>query len=286
MDRLKVMVLGANGMLGSALSRVVARKYETIALGHADADITVMDSIMRVIGRFKPSVVFNCAAYTNVDQAENEKETAMMINGHGPKNVARACEEQGCFLVHIGSDYVFDGKLKRPYREDDEPCPISAYGESKLLGDVLVQKYSSRFVIARTQALYGPMDRSSFVTKLLARAKTNAELKVVDDQVTAPTYVPHLAVALAGLLDHLDRIAGNIVNIAGSKACSWYDFSVNILSCAGLDTKITPISTDQINSLAQRPKYSVLDCLRFEKITGTRVPGYEDGLKDLFNQAS
>jgi dTDP-4-dehydrorhamnose reductase len=237
------LLLGASGMLGHALGTVFP---DALPLGHADLDITDRRNVREIIGREQPAVVLNAAAYTDVDGCEENRDHAFTVNGHGPGYLAAACAENGSVLVHFSTDYIFDG-MKNAYREDDTPCPINAYGESKLLGEVSIRENMDDYRIIRTSWLFGPHGRN-FVDTILALSRSMEVVRVVKDQIGKPTYTLDLARATSGIIP---RVPG-VYHITNEGECSWYDFARAFIPNA------VPCTTGEFPKKAKRPAYSVL----------------------------
>jgi len=239
----KVLILGANGMLGHALQKVFP---DATFLGHADLDITDEKSVKDLINLWHPSVVINAAAYTDVDGCEDNRDHAFAVNGYGPGYLAAACTQAGAVLVHYSTDYIFDGT--RPgYQEDDPPNPINAYGESKLMGEVSVMKNMENYRIIRTSWLFGAHGKN-FVDTILSLSRQMETVRVVNDQVGKPTYTVDLARATPGIISR----APGIYHITNDGQCSWYEFAKAFIPNA------IPCMTAEFPRRAKRPAYSVL----------------------------
>jgi len=223
----------------------------------AEIDITSLESTERIIRTLKPETVINCAAYTDVDGCETNVETAMQVNGEGVAHLAMVSREIGARLVHVSTDYVFDGGKGRPYLEDDAPCPLGIYGESKLAGE-LNAAFNPDHLIVRTQWLYG-LHGKNFVETMLRLATEKDELSVVDDQIGSPTWTVDLAQAIMALLKTGQR---GVYHAANSGFCSW--------NYSGLSVKVNGMTTVELNRPARRPLYSTLDCSKLERDTGFR----------------
>jgi dTDP-4-dehydrorhamnose reductase len=258
-----ILVVGANGMLGRDLMSLLGDRGHGIDI--AEIDITSLESVLRFIGELKPEVVINCAAYTDVDGCESNSETAMTVNGEGVAHLAMACREYGAVLVHISTDYVFDGGKGTPYVEDDLPHPLSVYGESKLAGEMNAV-FAPEHIIVRTQWLYG-LHGKNFIETMLRLGAEKDELAVVDDQIGSPTWTVDLAQAILALVDKRCR---GMYHAANSEYCSWNEFARAIFVEAGLTVTVKPMTTEELNRPARRPLYSTLDCSKLAADTGLR----------------
>ena len=256
---MRVLVIGCNGQLGSALMPVLARNRSLAVLGidYPDIDIADPHSIDLVFGGFDPDFVINCAAYTAVDDAESNEDMAMRINGLGPRYLADECRKSGTWMVHVSTDYVFDGSATSPYAEDETPSPASAYGRTKLAGDQAVQELlpASHYLI-RTAWLYG-LQGSNFVKTMLRLEKERDTVSVVTDQVGQPTYAADLATQIGLLLDR--HPAPGTYHGTNSGEVSWFEFTREIFRLAGADPdRVLPTTSAEFVRPAPRPAYSVL----------------------------
>ena len=256
---MRVLVIGCNGQLGSALMPVLARNRSLAVLGidYPDIDIADPHSIDLVFGGFDPDFVINCAAYTAVDDAETNEDMAMRINGLGPRYLADECRKSGTWMVHVSTDYVFDGSATSPYAEDETPSPASAYGRTKLAGDQAVQELlpASHYLI-RTAWLYG-LQGSNFVKTMLRLEKERDTVSVVTDQVGQPTYAADLATQIGLLLDR--HPAPGTYHGTNSGEVSWFEFTREIFRLAGADPdRVLPTTSAEFVRPAPRPAYSVL----------------------------
>lgn len=268
-----ILVVGANGMLGRDLMELLGDRGHGVDI--ADIDITSPESVMKVVGELKPEVVINCAAYTDVDGCESNIETAMAVNGEGVGYLAMACRDSGALLVQISTDYIFDGGKGTPYVEDDAPCPLSVYGESKLAGEMNAA-FCPEYLIVRTQWLYG-LHGKNFVETMLRLGAEKDELAVVDDQVGSPTWTVDLARAIIALIDGGCR---GIYHAANSEYCSWNGFAKAIFEEAGLNVAVKPMTTTELNRPARRPLYSTLECSKLTGDTGFRPQAWRDALRE------
>lgn len=270
---MRIAVIGANGMLGKDLQRVAER--DGVAM--AGYDLPEVDICApSTFGSIAPAdAVINCAAYTRVDDAETDRELAWAINADGAGNLARWCAEKGLPLVHVSTDYVFNGRKGSPYVEDDATDPLSYYGQSKLGGEVQVREAGGHACIARTQSLYGLAGRN-FVKAILNQIHNGkTELKVVSDQVSSPTYTLHLAEALLRLAGARAR---GVVHVAAGGGCSWHAFACAIVERVAARVEVQPMSAASLSYPAPRPAYSILDTSRYRELTGAAMPGWEEGL--------
>ena len=256
---MKILVTGANGMLGQDLCPILEDEgYTVIETDINTLDITNSDMIKSVLNNEHPDIVIHCAAYTNVDKAEEDLETARLINSKGTENIAKFCAELDITLVYISTDYVFDGTKTTPYTPEDKPNPLNNYGLTKLEGEKAVQKYCKKYYIARTSWLYGHHGKN-FVETMISLAD-KPELKVVDDQTGCPTWTVELA---NGIVKLLDKPFG-IYHVCGSGATTWFGFAKEIfeqykkLSQPGITVNIHPCETKDFPRPAKRPKYSVM----------------------------
>lgn len=264
---MKVLILGAKGNLGQQLTKVFSEKHEVIGWDRGEIDITDKTLILKKIKDIKPDVIINAAAYNAVDKCEeNEEELtlAKKINGEAVGFLAEAAMEVGATFVHYSSDYIFDGEKKEGYKEDDEPRPISKYGESKLLGEKKIISLSGKglkWYLVRTSKLFGPKGESevskpSFFDIMLKIAKEKNEIDVVNEEVSCFTYTPDLAQATKDLIKS-DRGYG-VCHIVNGGPCTWYRAAEELFKMAGINVKVNPVPADKFPRPAKRPKYSVL----------------------------
>lgn len=272
---MKVVILGANGMLGhDVLACCAGHGVEVAGYDLPEVDITADGGLD---GLSTCDWVINCAAYTNVDGAESARDAAFAANSDGAKRVAQWCRKNDASLLHISTDYVFDGTGTVPYREDDEVNPLSVYGESKLAGERAVREIDIRHFILRTQSLFGRNGRN-FVQAIMDRiARGDRELDVVNDQTSCPTYTVHLADAILRLLNVEEQ---GIVHVAAGGSCTWFELARAIVTETGSDAVVKPVTSDQFARPAKRPAQSVLDTARYELWTGQRTPAWEEGLAE------
>lgn len=267
-----ILVVGANGMLGKDLMALLGNRATGVDIG--EIDITSLESVLKVIGQIKPKVVINCAAYTDVDGCETNVTTAVAVNGEGVAHLAIACREVGALLVQISTDYIFDGSKGSPYLEDEQPHPLSIYGESKLAGEMNAA-FCPDYLIVRTQWLYG-IHGKNFVETMLKLGNEKTELTVVNDQIGSPTWTVDLAKAIIALVDSGKR---GIYHAANSGYCSWNDFAKAIFDESAMNITVKPMTTQELNRPAPRPLYSTLDCSKLTAATGFQPQPWHDALK-------
>jgi dTDP-4-dehydrorhamnose reductase len=258
----RAFVAGAFGQLGRDL--VSALGPDAVWSGGREAlDITDAAAVDAALRQAEPDVIFNAAAYNKVDAAEAEPERALAVNAVGPSVLARAARDRGVLFVHFSTDYVFDGRATRPYREDDCPRPLGAYGASKLAGEHLVAAAGGASLILRTSAVFGRggnrQKGGSFTERIIAKAQAGERLRVVSDQVFSPTYSADLAAAAIALARSGGR---GLFHVSGGGSCSWHAFAVAALRAVGLDPPVEAIRASDLNLAAGRPAYSVLDNAR------------------------
>ena len=268
-----ILVVGANGMLGTDLMQVLSGDVRGMDI--EDIDITSFESTRRALLTLKPRIVVNVAAYTDVDGCESNRELAMQVNGEGVAHLALAAREIGAKLVHVSTDYVFDGSKTTPWLEDDPTAPISVYGESKLAGELNAQLVPDHLIV-RTQWLYGHNGRN-FVETMLRLGEEREEIAVVDDQFGSPTWTHDLSLAMKALID---RGCSGIYHAANGGSCSWNIFARTIFEESGLDVVVKPMATAELNRPAPRPLFSVLDCAKLMVDTGFRPEPWRDALKN------
>ena len=277
-----VLIAGANGQLGLSLQSVLPKN--SIAADREVMDITDYDKVASVLKTLRPSCVINAAAYTAVDKAEDEPTAAFTVNAAGAGNLARATYGLGVPLIHISTDYVFDGHSKSPYHAKHYTNPRSVYGKSKLAGENMVSTLNPRHFIVRTAWLYGH-DRPNFVLKMLELSKTQPKLRVVNDQIGSPTYVPHLAGIIARMVSDLtydpELVRPGVYHLAGEGQASWYELTTYLFEQLGITTPVVAIETAQFPTRAARPAYSVLS-----QNPPYMLPHWKQGVSDFMKGLS
>jgi dTDP-4-dehydrorhamnose reductase len=279
---MRALLLGAAGMLARDLIREAPAHVELIAPTEGEADVTSEAAMRRVIADTAPQLILNCAAYTNVDGAETNREKAFLVNGEAPGVIGRAALQAGGgpLVLHYSTDYVFDGRERRPYREDDPIDPLGAYGESKWAGERALAGSGARYLIVRTQWLFGVAGRS-FPRTMWERATGGHPTRVVRDQVGRPTYTVDLARAtwqMACQEATLPARPGEVLHVANHGHATWYDVALRVFRGAGASDLVTPCSTADYPTPARRPAYSVLDTSRHEAMVGSTLPRWEDAV--------
>lgn len=277
-----ILITGAGGMLGHALADLLrARGLNPVTLDRASLDIANPDALAKVFADHKPTLLLNAAAHTKVDLCEQEKDLADAINGYAVGRMAEGSKKFGTKLVHVSTDFVFDGSGTRPYRVDDPVNPVSAYGKSKLLGETELQKHSPPdALIVRTAWVYG-RHGANFPRTMVAAARAGKPLKVVADQIGSPTYAPDLA---AAILDLVDRNARGVFNATNAGQTSWHGFAVATMQAFGIATDVVPLTSADWAKIrpnsAHRPAYSVLDLSPLEKAIARPMRSWQDALTD------
>ena len=280
MSSMKVLVTGASGMLATDLIPCLRnRGYEVLALSHQELDITNEGSVKNTVADFRPNMIFNCAAYTEVDQAENEQSLADMVNGFAVRNLCLACNEHDVTLVHFSTDYVFDGTKEGPYTIHDLPNPINAYGRSKRVGERYVLDMLSKFYIVRTSGLFGLAGRN-FVDNIISLGKAHGEVFVVTNEKGCPTWTRHLAQAVVGLVDN-ERYG--IYHVTNSGETTRYGFAAEIFRLSGMDVKMTAITAVDFARPAKRPSNSVLASDPLPQVLGRQMPHWREALEEYLN---
>ncbi len=273
---MKILIIGSNGMLGHDLVDVLDENHDLILTTSKILDITDKQKTIDFIVDNKPDIVINSAAYTDVDGCEENQDLAFSVNGEGVRNLALGCSEVDCPLVHVSTDYVFNGENTRPWVEDDEIGPISVYGKSKLKGEEAILEILDKFFIIRTAWLYG-YNGKNFPKTMLELAENHSEITVVYDEVGSPTYTPDLAEAISKLIE-TDYYG--IYHITNSESCSWCEFAKYIFEVAGKDVKVIPVTASEFARAAPRPSYSVLENKKWIDNGFEPLRSYKEAIKD------
>lgn len=277
----KLLLFGADGMLGSDLFELLSSDFDLTGRTERDSDVTLYTDISRAVSAARPDIIVNATGYTKVDDAEIEREKAEKVNGEALKHLSKICRERDALLVHFSTDYVFDGEHKKPYREDDETSPINHYGLTKLMGEKEILSSGCQYIIIRTQWLYGPHGKN-FVFSIIDKLKKEGRAMVVDDQVGCPTYSADLAEAVCCLLEENKR---GIFNFSSSGEASWFEFASKIAELSLPDpVDIVPVKSSAFETRAKRPFYSVLSKEKYAKETGNRPRDWDKMLPDFLKR--
>ena len=282
---MKVLVLGSQGQLGQCLQdQCTQTSYQVIYHCRADTDIANFAETSDNLSSLNPDVVVNASAYTAVDKAEMQQILANQVNHLAVDNLAKVCKKIGCFLIHVSTDYVFDGNASRPYQEDDQTNPQGVYGLSKLAGEIAIQRTDCRFLIIRTAWVFSEYGSNFFKTMLRLGAERDS-LSIVGDQIGSPTYAQDIASLVVGLLPQIesDNVAIGVYHFCGDTPCSWYQFAKEIFSQAknfGYQTpkQIKSIATKDYPTPAARPLYSVLDCRKIQSTFEIKKSNWRHGI--------
>ena len=281
---MNILVTGANGQLGNEMQRVAkTSSNHYIFTDVAQLDITDREAVLRAVKDNSIQVIVNCAAYTNVDKAEDDSETADLINNKAVENLAIAARENDATLIHISTDYVFKGNRCTPCREDWETDPLGVYGITKLAGEKSIERTGCRHIIIRTAWLYSPFGKN-FVKTMQKLTAEKDSLKVVFDQVGTPTYAGDLADAIARIIETGQLGKQGIYHFSNEGVCSWYDFAREICELSGNTCNIQPCHSDEFPSKVKRPHFSVLDKTKIKDTFGIEVPYWKDSLKKCIRE--
>ena len=270
------LITGSNGQLGTELSKLLP---DAILTDVADLDITDEAAVKNFVKENNVDTIINCAAYTAVDKAEDDTELAAKININGPRNLAKS----GAKIVHISTDYVFDGQAHKPYQPEDKANPVSVYGKTKLAGEQEVLKYANEAIIIRTAWLYSPYG-NNFVKTMRRLGAERESLNVVEDQIGTPTYAADLAKAIVQILPQISPQNKGVYHFTDEGVCSWYDFARKIMELSGLKCKVNPIPSSAYPTKATRPFYSVLDKSKIKNTFNIEITHWEESLKICLTQ--
>lgn len=288
-----ILVTGANGQLGNEI-RIVAQSssdsYIFTDINHIDGvettylDITDLKAVRKIVTEHQVNAIVNCAAYTNVDKAEEDVALCTLLNRQAPENLAIAMKEVDGLLVHISTDYVFGGdSYNIPYKEEQQGTPTGVYGYTKFLGEQAIQAVGCNHVIIRTAWLYSEFGKN-FCKTMMNLTATKPQLKVVFDQVGTPTYALDLARAIAMVLERFDGSQTGIYHYSNEGVCSWFDFTKMIAEYSGkTECDVQPCHSDEFPSPVKRPSYSVLDKTKIKKVFGVKIPYWTDSLKQCIS---
>lgn len=282
----RALATGGGGQLASDLERQLGGRCEFLARSHSQLDVTDAEAVERTIVEFRPDVLFNCAAFHNVEQCEREEAQSFAVNATAVKRMAELCDRHAVRLVHLSTNYVFDGSADAPYREDAAPSPQSIYALSKLAGEYAALTYADDALVVRTGGLYGHSGSASkggnFVTRMLVRAREQGELAVVADQCLSPTATADLA---AALVEAVEAGAAGVHHLTASGSCSWHEFTEAIVKLAGLDVSVRPTITERPPGGARRPLNGVLARPRADAFGLRPLPDWQDALERYMDTA-
>ena len=295
---MKIVILGARGRLGAALMREYRDKFEVVGFNHAQLDLAKPQEIHAKIDKLDFDVLINAAAFTNVDLCETEREQAFQINADAPRLLAEVCRDKNAKLIHISTDYVFDGEKREPYTEEDEARPISVYGESKRAGEenvLAVQDRSAsakttmdRHLVVRVSWVFGP-ERPSFIDAMIKRAREEEHIDAVADKFSTPTFTHDIAEMVSRFFD-VD-VPGGILHFANNGECSWQEYAQHALDCcraSGISLKAKTVGpakiADMKNWIARRPVYSVLSTAKYAKLTSVTPRSWRDAVADYIER--
>ena len=281
---MNILITGANGQLGNEMRRVsINSKNRYIFTDVAELNITDKAAIRKMIDGEKISVVVNCAAYTNVDKAEDDETTADLLNNKAVRNIAEACKEFDATLIHISTDYVFQGDKNTPRKEDEPTNPMGAYGRTKLAGEESVKHSGCKYIIIRTAWLYSPYGKN-FVKTMRKLTSDKDSIKVVFDQVGTPTYAGDLADVIYKIIEDNMLDKTGFYHFSNEGVCSWYDFAQEICAFSGNTCDIEPCHSDEFPSKVQRPSFSVLDKTKIKETFDVKLPYWKESLKRCINE--
>ncbi|WP_346290822.1 dTDP-4-dehydrorhamnose reductase [Sphaerothrix gracilis] len=287
---MKILLVGSHGQVGQELQLTLPSLGEVTAWNRSDIDLTQLNKIVPAVVAQKPNVIVNSAAYTAVDRAESEPELAQQVNAAAPQQLAQAAETCGAKLVHISTDYVFDGQQNRPYQTDDVTNPLGVYGKSKRAGELAIHATTRRYAIVRTAWVYGARGKNNFVKTMLRLGAERDDLQVVCDQVGSPTWASDIAQTIAMLIPQLNQQTFGTYHYTSNGAVSWYDFAVAIFEEARvigypLQIKhVQPITSDQYPTLAKRPAYSVLAGEKLAELLCQTAPYWRISLRKMLKE--
>ncbi|MEM9909048.1 MAG: dTDP-4-dehydrorhamnose reductase [Cyanobacteria bacterium P01_D01_bin.44] len=287
---MKILLIGSQGQVGQALQMPLSQLGEVVSWHRQDLDLTHLEVLSSAVLTQQPDVIVNAAAYTAVDKAEAEPTLAHQINGAAPKQLALAARDCGATLIHISTDYVFDGTQGSPYAETDIPHPQSVYGHSKLAGEQGIQAVGGRYAILRTAWVYGAQGKGNFVKTMLRLGADRETLKVVADQVGSPTWSQEIANTIAAMIPVLNEQTYGLYHYTNSGVASWYDLAVAVFEEAaqlGFPLKVQnvlPIATAEYPLPAQRPTYSVLSGIKLRDLLGITAPHWRQSLRQMLTE--
>jgi dTDP-4-dehydrorhamnose reductase len=284
---MKIVIIGSGGRLGAALTREYRDKFDVVGFNHAQLDLTNFERVREKVTALDFDVLINCAAFTNVDLCETQRDPAFQINAEAPRVLAEICREKKAKFIHFSTDYVFDGEKREPYTKDDVAKPISVYGESKREGEKLVLQTQDRHLVVRVSWVFGP-DRPSFVDGVIKRARENEHVEAIADKFSTPTYTRDIAQVLPQFFEN--DVSG-ILHFANAGECSWQEyaqFALDTCRSLGISLKVKTVGAlkmaDMKNWMARRPVYSVLSTEKFFSLTGTTPRNWRDAVAEYLRE--
>ncbi len=283
-----ILLIGCNGQVGTQLKQTLEPYGNLKAVARPIIEFTQPETLRNLIEQTKPGIIVNAAAYTAVDKAESEPDLANTVNSIAPKILAEEAEKLKAFLIHLSTDYVFDGKNNRPYLENDLTNPLSVYGKTKLAGEEAIRSNCSNHMIMRTAWVYGTYGKSNFVKTMLRLGIQKSELRVVADQIGSPTWAKDIALTIAELIPQ--NLQSGTYHYINSGVASWYDFAVAIFEEAKLlgfplkIERVIPITTSEYPTAATRPSYSVLSCTKISSLMASHPPHWRQSLRQMLQE--
>ena len=286
---MRIVIIGSGGRLGAALTGEYRDKYDVAGFNHSQLDLSNLDRVRQILGSTDFDVLINAAAFTNVDLCETERDRAFLINAEAPGVLAKIASNKGARLIHVSTDYVFDGEKRAPYTEEDRASPISAYGESKLGGENNVLAMGNGHLVVRVSWVFGP-DRPSFIDGIIKRAQENEQVDAIADKFSAPSYTLDIAAALPRFFTGAGNYAG-ILHFSNAGKCSWQEYGQWALDCcreAGVPLKARTVGACKLRDMkdwvARRPVYSVLSAAKYAELTGTSPRTWRDAVADYITR--
>ena len=284
---MKILVLGSKGQLGRCLTdQLKMTDHEVTFTSREQIDIADFELTKSQIKKISPYLIINATAYTEVDKAEEDQKNANLINHLAVKNIAEVCNQKGCWLIHVSTDFVFDGAAKTPYKESDKTNPQGVYGETKYNGELAVKASGCKYIILRTAWVFSEYG-NNFLKTMLRLGADRDELSIVGDQIGCPTYAQDLAKSVVEIVPQLySRDYGGLYHYCGDQSCSWYDFAKAIFDQATINnlkipSKVNSIETSAYPAPAKRPAYSVLNCSKIEKDFGVQASNWRDAIEKV-----
>jgi len=272
-----ILITGGKGQMGLTLSKVLPAK-KTLFTDMDTLDVSNYDAVEKCIRENGITCVINCAGFTDVDACEKQIDKAYAVNALGARNIAMAAAKHKASVIHMSTDYIFDGNNSRPYTENDKPNPLSVYGQTKLEGELFVLKNATDCVVLRTSWLYSEYGKN-FVKSIISLARKQKEIRVIYDQIGSPTYAGDLAHIIEGLIPVVKNGLKKIYHYSNEGVCAWYGFAREIITLKGIDCEVLPTESQDYPSSAKRPHYSVLSKAKIKKDFGIKIPYWRDSLK-------